>query len=149
MRLWTLHPRYLDAKGLVAAWREALLAQKVLQGRTRGYRHHPQLARFRAHRRPVHAIAAFLDGIVKESERRGYQFDRTKIARRRLRTQIKETRGQVAYEWKHLRAKLRKRAPAVLRRFAGITRPEPHPLFRIISGPVREWKRTGGNGRGQ
>jgi len=30
MRLWSLHPRYLDAKGLVALWREGLLAQKVL-----------------------------------------------------------------------------------------------------------------------
>jgi hypothetical protein len=27
MRIWTVHPRYLDPKGLVAAWREALLAQ--------------------------------------------------------------------------------------------------------------------------
>lgn len=33
MRLWTLHPKYLDTKGLVALWREALLAQKVLQGK--------------------------------------------------------------------------------------------------------------------
>ena len=41
MRLWTLHPQYLDPRGLVALWREALLAQKVLLGRTRGYRAHP------------------------------------------------------------------------------------------------------------
>ncbi|MFZ2406304.1 MAG: pyrimidine dimer DNA glycosylase/endonuclease V [Methylobacter sp.] len=33
--------------GLLALWREALLAQKVLRGESRGYRHHPQLARFR------------------------------------------------------------------------------------------------------
>jgi hypothetical protein len=32
MRLWSLHPRYLDAKGLQAVWREGLLAKKVLQG---------------------------------------------------------------------------------------------------------------------
>ena len=143
MRLWTVHPRYLDAKGLVAAWREALLAQKVLQGGTRGYKHHPQLVRFRTHPQPVHAIAAFLCGIVEESDRRGYEFDRTKISRPRLRTQLKETRGQLDYEWKHLRAKLRKRAPAVLRRFTGITRPQPHPLFRIVAGPIRDWERTG------
>ena len=47
MRLWTLHPKYLDARGLVALWRESLLAQAVLAGRTRGYRSHPQLERFR------------------------------------------------------------------------------------------------------
>ena len=37
MRLWTLHPKYLDPQGLVALWREALLARAVLQGKTRGY----------------------------------------------------------------------------------------------------------------
>ena len=38
MRLWSLHPRYFDSKGLTAAWREALLARAVLTGQTRGYR---------------------------------------------------------------------------------------------------------------
>ena len=56
MRLWSLHPKYLDARGLVALWREALLAQAVLRGETRGYRHHPQLARFD----DVGAIAQYL-----------------------------------------------------------------------------------------
>ena len=46
MRLWSLHPQYLDPKGLVSLWREGLLAQAVIAGQTRGYRHHPQLARF-------------------------------------------------------------------------------------------------------
>jgi hypothetical protein len=32
MRLWTLHPQYLDPRGLVALWRVALLAQQVLLG---------------------------------------------------------------------------------------------------------------------
>ena len=56
MRLWSIHPRSLDARGLVALWREGLLARKVLRGRTRGYRHHPQLQRFRDLRDPVAAI---------------------------------------------------------------------------------------------
>lgn len=30
MRLWSVHPGWLDAKGLVAAWREGLLARAVL-----------------------------------------------------------------------------------------------------------------------
>ncbi len=34
MRLWTLHPKYLDPRGLVALWREALFAQAVLRGWT-------------------------------------------------------------------------------------------------------------------
>lgn len=46
MRIWSVHPSLLDAKGLVACWRETLLAQKVLQGLTKGYKNHPQLDRF-------------------------------------------------------------------------------------------------------
>ena len=53
MRLWSLDPAHLDRQGLVACWREALLAQAVLAGRTRGYRHHPQLERFRVVPGPV------------------------------------------------------------------------------------------------
>ena len=60
MRLWTLHPRYLDPQGLVALWREALLARAVLRGEIRGYRHHPQLDRFRAQAAPVSALNAYL-----------------------------------------------------------------------------------------
>jgi len=141
MRLWTLHPRYLDAKGLVAAWREALLAQAVLAGATRGYRHHPQLARFRSQRDPPAAIAAFLAGIAAEARRRGYHFDAARIGRRRFRGRMPETRGQLCHEWRHLRTKLARRAPAWARRWRGVAVPEPHPLFRIVAGPVREWEK--------
>jgi hypothetical protein len=142
MRLWTVHPRYLDAKGLVAAWREALLAQKVLAGATRGYRHHPQLARFQAQADPLAAIAAFLSGIAAEAESRSYQFDVAKISRRRFTGQIPETNGQLLYEWGHLKAKLRARAPQLGRAFRSVAIPEPHPLFRIVPGEVQEWERT-------
>ncbi len=143
MRLWTLHPRYLDAKGLVAAWREALLAQKVLEGATRGYTRHPQLARFRSHRRPLQAIATFLIGIAEEADWRNYQFDKSRISHRKLRSRMDETSGQLLHEWNHLRTKLKARAPEAYRRFANITMPEPHPLFRIVPGAIREWERTG------
>lgn len=93
MRLWTLHPSHLDAKGLVAAWREALLAKAVLRGDTIGYRSHSQLARFRAHRRPIAAINAYLAELHAESMRRGYRFDVTKLRGPRLRGTLKATRG--------------------------------------------------------
>jgi hypothetical protein len=141
MRLWTLHPRYLDSKGLVAAWREALLAQKVLAGATKGYRRHPQLVRFQAQPDPRAAIATFLAGLAEEAGNRGYRFDATKISRRRFKGQIPETRGQLIYEWEHLKAKLRKRAPKLAREFRAIKAPEPHPLFRIIPGGVRDWEK--------
>ena len=141
MRLWTVHPRYLDANGLVAAWREALLAQKVLAGATKGYRHHPQLARFQAQSDPPAAIATFLAGLADEAQSRGYHFDATKISRQRFRGRIPETSGQLLYEWGHLKAKLRVRAPKIARQFQSITSPEPHPLFRIVPGEVRDWEK--------
>jgi len=141
MRLWTVHPRYLDAKGIVAAWREALLAQKVLRGATRGYRHHPQLARFQAQSNPRAAIAVFLVELADEAGRRGYNFNRAKIGRVKMRGKIAETDGQLRYEWRHLKRKLRLRAPAVARQFRGVVIPEPHPLFRIVPGPVQDWEK--------
>lgn len=143
MRLWTIHPRYLDAKGLVAAWREALLAQKVLAGGTCGYTRHPQLARFRARRRPVAAVAAYLEALAVEARERGYRFDTTKISRPTRGGQIEETTGQLLYEWRHLRRKLRARAPGLFRQFNRISTPEPHPLFRIVPGEVRDWEKRG------
>src|SRR3954467_14644763 len=101
MRLWTLHPKYLDAKGLVALWREALLAQKVLRGMTKGYRHHPQLIRFQAHAKPIVAVAAFLKAVYDEATRRGYEFDASKIGECRVTIELEETDGQLHYEWEH------------------------------------------------
>ena len=142
MRLWTLHPRYLDAQGLVAAWREALLAQKVLAGGTRGYTRHPQLDRFRSSPRPLPTIAAFLAGLAMEARLRGYRFNTDKISRPRFAGQLDETRGQLLYEWMHLKKKLKQRAPRLYLQFRGIKTPEPHPLFRIVPGEIRDWERT-------
>jgi len=141
MRMWTVHPRYLDLKGLVAAWREALLAQAVIAGATKGYRHHPQLVRFRAQADPVAVVGSFLAGLAEEAQRRGYRFDPTKISRRRFEGHLPETDGQLLYEWGHLKAKLQVRAPDLFCQFRRITTPEAHPLFRIVPGDVREWER--------
>jgi len=141
MRLWTIHPRHLDARGLVALWREALLAQKVLCGRTRGYRYHPQLTRFRAQPNPPAAIATYLRAVHDEATRRGYQFDRRKIVGRASRLRITETRGQLLYEWKHLRRKLKCRDPRAYADVRHIKIPKPHPLFHVVAGAVRDWER--------
>jgi hypothetical protein len=141
MRLWTLHPRYLDPKGLVSAWREALLAQKVISGATKGYRHHPQLARFQAQTDPRAAIATFLVSLADEAQSRGYHFDASKISRPGFSGYIAETSGQLLYEWEHLKAKLRVRAPQIASRLQSVTMPESHPLFRVVPGEVRDWER--------
>src|SRR4051812_17801994 len=110
MRVWGLHPRYLDTRGLTAAWREALLARAVLRGLTRGYRHHPQLERFRAHAMPRSAINAYLGVIHSEATRRGYSFDRSRFGAVPPAASIAVTSGQVEHEWAHLLEKLRVRA---------------------------------------
>lgn len=138
MRLWSLHPRHLDAKGLVALWREALLAQKVLAGQTRGYRNHPQLERFKRQSDPQAAIAAYLTEVQREAARRGYSFDAGKIASHGKVRRIPVNDGQVAYELQHLRTKLALRDPAALARLP--ERPEVHPLFRVVEGGIEEWE---------
>ena len=140
MRLWSLHPRYLDAKGLVALWREGLLAQAVLLGRTRGYAHHPQLARFRESPSPGAQVAAYLREVHAESVRRGYGFDAGRIAPGGAVRPLSVTDGQLAYEWAHLLAKLRVRAPDWLQQLADVRRPDPHPSFRVIPGGVADWE---------
>jgi hypothetical protein len=141
MRLWTLHPKYLDPKGLVALWREALLAQAVLKGETAGYRHHPQLLRFQAHADPLAAIASYLCAVHAEATARNYRFDATKINRHRADVRLAETRGQLAYEWTHLQAKLRARSPDCWRRWKNVAAPAAHPLFRLVPGAVRDWEK--------
>jgi hypothetical protein len=142
MRLWTLHPRYLDPQGLVALWREALLAQAVLRGRTRGYRRHPQIERFRAHPTPRSAINAYLAEVHAEATRRGYAFDRSKIGPVRTVARIPVTTGQVMHEWQHLMRKLAHRSPALRQRWRSITVPDCHPSFRRVPGPIESWERV-------
>lgn len=141
MRLWTLHPRYLDAKGLVALWREGLLAKHVLEGKTKGYRHHPQLTRFLNHPRPIEAITNFLHGVVDEAEKRGYRFDRSKLTSYVEVSKITVTTGQVTYECTHLQAKLTVRDPQKLIFLSDEKQIEAHPLFTIVPGKIEVWEK--------
>jgi hypothetical protein len=141
MRLWTVHPKYLDAAGLVALWREALLARAVLRGDTLGYRQHPQLTRFRQQARPVELLNQYLAALYAEGRRRGYAFDPQKLGRVGARRRIAETTGQLAAEWAHLLSKLQQRALDRYAQLIAIRRPLAHPLFRLVPGGVRAWER--------
>jgi hypothetical protein len=141
VRIWSLHPKYLDAQGLVALWRETLLAQAVLRGQTRGYTRHPQLHRFQAHELPLGCLADYLRAVHVEACSRGYSFATGKISRSRADTGLTVARGQLDYEWQHLMRKLRVRDPARWRKLRSLARPRPHPLFRIVGGGVAEWEK--------
>ena len=140
MRLWTIHPQYLDTKGLLAVWREGLLAQKVLQNQTVGYQNHPQLRRFLSSPDPVAAVAGYLQGIYQEATRREYQFNEEKIVRAEFHGRIACTHGQLLYEWEHLRKKLRHRDASRYQAMEHVRKPEPHPLFHIIDGDMEDWE---------
>ncbi len=141
MRLWSLHPKYLDPQGLVALWRETLLAQAVLRGETRGYRKHPQLDRFRSHSAPLAAISTYLKAVHAEAEARGYAFDKGKIKPARQSLTLAVTAGQLEYEWAHLLAKLKARNPALYRQWRSTETPDTHPLFSLCAGDIAPWER--------
>lgn len=153
MRLWSLHPRYLDRAGLTAAWREALLAQAVLAGRTRGYTQHPQLERFRSTSDPVATVGAYLTGVREEALARAYRFDPARVDRPLVGAaawtgwagSVPVTTGQVALEWTHLMSKLRQRSPEWAQRWDALTAADllVHPLFTLVPGPVATWERAG------
>lgn len=140
MRIWSLHPKYLDAKGLVALWREALLAKHVLDGKTKGYRRHPQLWRFRCSEAPVASINRYLEAVYDEATLRGYFFDRSKVDWGLCAPDISVTVGQVRYEIDHLMNKLKQRDPRRYLSLRGLDYFDLHPLFTLVDGGIADWE---------
>jgi hypothetical protein len=134
LRLWSIHPKYLDTKGLVACWRESLLAKKVIEGQTKGYKFHPQLKRFLAYRSPVQAIDQYLTILYNESLYRGFLFDKSKLGRHPETITIPLTSGQLLFEFEHLKSKLWQRDRKKYFVLKKIKFPECNPLFSIIDG---------------
>ena len=140
MRIWSLHPKYLDAKGLVALWRESLLAKKVLEGKTIGYRNHPQLNRFKETKKPIEAINQYLSEIYSESLNRNYHFDKQKINWNFAKSKLTVTTGQVNYEAKHLLIKLKARDKNKYDELKTRSTFDVHPLFIVVKGDVEKWE---------
>jgi len=140
MRLWSLHPKHLDAKGLVALWRETLLAKHVLEGKTKGYKNHPQLNRFKKLKDPLIVINSYLMIIFDEASARGYKFDSKKFNYNSTRIKIKVTRGQLDYEIQHLQRKLRQRDLKKFKENKIAGNFEVHPVFRVVSGEIEDWE---------
>ena len=143
MRLWSLHPSYLDARGLVALWREGLLALKVLKGMSGGYGRHPQLERFKTQSDPVAALNCYLWSVFDDSVNRGYHFNANKLDPLSPCPQIPVTDGQLAFELSHLTKKLNKRDPARYKRVVTVKECRSHPLFKVFSGGIESWEKAG------
>lgn len=140
MRIWSIHPRYLDAKGLVALWRESLLAKHVLEGRTKGYNNHPQLIRFKEMTNPSHAINYYLSEIYEEAESRHYRFDKSKIDPDFKPVKMTVTRGQLDYEMKHLLNKLKLRDKDRFVQLSRVKTIDPAGIFQVVAGGVADWE---------
>ena len=141
MRLWSLHPGYLDVKGLVALWREGIMARNVLTGKTGGYKNHPQLERFKKQDDPVIAIDTYLLNVYIESKRRNYNFKRDRIGFKFLDSKMEVTDGQMLYEFKHLKRKLKIRNTERYNLLINLDFPKPNPVFEVVKGDIESWER--------
>lgn len=142
MRIWSIHPRYLDSKGLIALWRETLLAKKVLEGKTKGYKNHPQLYRFKNAKNPIKYVNCYLEAIWLESKRRNYNFNESKFEKTKNIEKINVTQGQVHFELNHLLKKLKLRDIEFYNKIKLINDIEIHPLFELIEGEIEPWEKT-------
>lgn len=140
MRIWSVHPKYLDVKGLVALWCETLLAKNVLEGNTKGYKNHPQLIRFKNSESPVDSINHYLKAVYEESLKRGYHFDKSKFTVKGTAVKLNVTTGQLEYEVKHLLKKLQERDKAKYAVLSKEDEVEIHPIFYKIDGTVEDWE---------
>jgi len=141
MRLWSIHPQYLDKKGIIALWREALLAKKVLSGKTKGYKNHPQLVRFKETKNSLKSINYYLAEIYQEAKKRKYNFSKDKIGSGTTKEKLSITSGQIEYEIKHLLIKLKKRDYEKYLEVKKIKKIKAHPLFMIRKGKIASWEK--------
>lgn len=142
MRLWSIHPQYLDRQGLLALWREALLAKHVLEGKTKGYKNHPQLARFKLSENPVGCINQYLSFVYEEAVKRGYDFNRNKIDWDFRPVKLPVVSGQIEYERLHLIKKLKIRDKSRYDELLAVKELLPHPLFEIKAGDIEDWEKV-------
>jgi hypothetical protein len=141
MRIWSIHPKYLDSKGLVALWRETLLAKNVLENKTKGYKNHPQLNRFREAKYPLDCINQYLAEIYNEATARNYSFDKSKVKQNFKTSTLTVTGGQIDFEIEHLKRKLKLRDRKKLKEIIAAEQIEPHPLFTIVPGETEPWEK--------
>lgn len=171
MRLYNIHPKYLDQKGLCGLWAESLLAQSVLlkgefsehpqtphtRLRRTPYWNHPALNRFKGDK-AIYLIGNYLHGVAEEGIKRGYKFDINKIEIHipYVHQLLTVTKGQLVFEISHLLKKLKQRDR---KKYIEISKEiewreganylyyneskiQAHSLFKIIEGGKEQWERV-------
>lgn len=157
MRLWSIHPEYLDRAGLLGLWREALLAQQVLHGLSEGYKNHSHMQRFYALPKEdaMQHMSDYLFYIWQEGKLRGYKLNVNNIKDPRNDephimvvpdTLFTVTSGQLALEYQILRMKVKERDPRHFERLQNFPThkmwvPKPNPVFTLIHGKKEFWEK--------
>ena len=145
MRIWSLHPQYLDQKGLGGQWEEGIIAQNTLFFQEGKYLNYPVLHRVKAHQEPVAWIGMYLNEILKEANvNRGYNYNDQLIKQLKPTLPMPVTRGQLYYEWTLLQGRLQKRDPVKMSLNDGvdINNIKANPMFYVIDGDIEDWERV-------
>ena len=144
MGLWSIDLGWLDSIGIVALWRESLLARAVLEGKTNGYVNHPQLYRFKSSEKPLAAIETYLYYVFEESLKRGFNFDNEKIRNSLIDKNIKisVSQGQLDYELKLLKLKLKQRSQEYYKNISTINKGNLNSMFASHPGSIEVWERA-------
>ncbi len=151
MRLWSLHPKYLDQQGLCGLWREAIMARNALEAYANqtehSHKNHPQLDRFKS-ANPAE-VNFYLYIIYQDSQERGYNFDSSLLdldlaseTKETCKNSISVTSGQVDFEILHLSNKLEERnSTEKCNQLDCNGIPDLHPLFYMVNGDKVNWER--------
>lgn len=142
MLLWSLHPKYLDTKGLGAAWFEGLIARSTLTGKTEGWKHHPQLLRFKNQPDPVAAIDSYLEPVYREGIRRGFRYNPELFNPAAPPVRMAVSRTQLEAEYGRLLEKLKRRNPEKYDAIKDLKQVEPHPMFDVLPSVMPQSVKT-------
>lgn len=130
MSLWSVHPRYLDNKGLISAWNRGLQLQKQLSTEPARNTGNSQLIMFSRQEKPLHAIGSYLSFIASEGCRRGYKFTHEKILYPNFDEELLPIDSeQLRSENQMLQNRLKTRDKNRYQQLSSQSWPETHPLF--------------------
>jgi hypothetical protein len=116
-------------------------------GKTKGWKNHPQLIRFKNHNAPIHAIGFYLFIIYNEGCKRGYSYNKSKMFKIVEKvSMINISKEQLAYEFEILKNRVRGRDHTKFLELLEFGKkesyPKPHPLFHVIDGKVALWEKS-------
>jgi hypothetical protein len=141
MRIWSIHPKYLDSKELLNLWNETIQAKNEFLTKFSGHFSNKQLERFLDLKNPLEAINSYMSSIYREAVKRDFSVDDSFMDWDFDDSiQIPVTAGQISHEISKLKSRLRERDEKKLQKLNGRTFLELHPIFYSVPGTIEEWE---------